>query len=80
MNQLDNFSKRMLIIAISISIVLLSLSAFLLTIHRVNASPKSRGDIVGLGIDRGYVYYGSTGSDGNYKVQKVPAQAGTPLR
>jgi len=62
MKNLDVVSKRIFIAAISISLVLLSLSAFLLTIQRVTAAPEqatvvSRPTVVGLGIIGNKGYY-----------------------
>jgi hypothetical protein len=55
MKNLDTFSKRILVIAFSISIVLLSTSAFLLSVQRVTAEPKQKQTLVmpttiGLGL------------------------------
>ena len=44
MKTLDTFSKRILVIAVSISLVLFSVSAFLMTIHRVTAAPAPMQD------------------------------------
>ena len=61
MKNLDALSKRILVVAVSISLLLLSLSAFLLTIQQVTAAPKlppsvSQPSIIGLGVigNRGY--------------------------
>jgi hypothetical protein len=55
MKNLDTFSKRILVITFSISIVLLSASAFLLSVQHVTAEPKQKETLVmpttiGLGI------------------------------
>lgn len=78
MKTLNTFSKRILIIAVSL--VLLSLSAFLLTVQRVTAEPKQATNLVmpgrvGIGVDpnqhKGYV--GLVGSDGSISVIAVAA-------
>lgn len=62
MKNLDYLSKRILVVAVSLSIVLLSLSAFLLTLQRVTAAPNQVGvvsqpSIVGLGVSGNKGYY-----------------------
>lgn len=61
MKTLDTFSKRILVVAVSISMVLLSLSAFMLTVERVTAGvpqkvSTGRPTYVGIGAvgNRGY--------------------------
>lgn len=39
MKTLDTFSKRILVVAVSLSLILLSASAFLITLQRVTAAP-----------------------------------------
>ncbi len=76
MKTLDTFSKRILIVAASISMVLLSLSAFLLTVQRVTAGPKQQfpnmvtPTHIGLGVDaqKHTGYYGWVGLDGKVTV------------
>ncbi|GAB3701281.1 hypothetical protein GCM10027592_29220 [Spirosoma flavus] len=61
--QLDTFSKRVLVIAVSFSLVLLSASLFVFTLQRATAGPQQqsappmyRPEIIGLGVvgDKGY--------------------------
>lgn len=80
MKTLDTLSKRILIVAVSLSLFLLSLSAFLLTIQRVTAEPKQQfpGMItptrIGLGIDaqKRVGYYGLVNPDGSLVVYATP--------
>ena len=78
MKTLDTISKRILIVAFSVSLVLLSMSAFLLTIQRVTAEPKQQFNMVmpariGLGVDTkehvGYV--GIVNYDGSINTIKI---------
>lgn len=62
MKTLDTFTKRILVVAVSISLILLSLSVFLSTLQQATAAPKQvptwyRPTIVGLGIYQGTGYY-----------------------
>lgn len=62
MNNLDTTTKRIFVIAVSVSMVLLSLSAFVYTIQRATAGPKSfpvvyQPAAVGLGIINNTGYY-----------------------
>ncbi|GAB4044248.1 hypothetical protein [Spirosoma jeollabukense] len=76
MKNLDPVSKRILVIALSISLLLLSLSAFLLTISRVTAKPTNGvyENYVGLGVDDEFVYYADLGKLRIYKAPKSKAQ------
>ena len=79
MKTLDTFSKRILIVAASISMVLLSLSAFLLSVQRVTAGPEQPGPTmvtptrIGLGIDaqQHIGYYGWVYPDGTVTAVKI---------
>ncbi|CAN5251457.1 hypothetical protein BH09BAC4_BH09BAC4_26780 [soil metagenome] len=76
MKNLDPVSKRILVIALSISLVLLSLSAFLLTSSRVMARPTNAfyENYIGLGVDEEFVYYADLGKLKIYKAPKSKAQ------
>ncbi|SFF25736.1 hypothetical protein [Spirosoma endophyticum] len=76
MKTLDPISKRILVVALSISLVLLSLSAFLLTISRVTAKPTEGvyENIIGLGVDEESAYYADLGQLKIYKIPKSKAQ------
>ena len=72
MQTLDIFSKRIFVTAVSISLVLLSLSAFMLTVQRVTAEPKQVPNLItpsriGLGVDveRRIGFVGAINADGS---------------
>ena len=73
MIHLDTLSKRVLIIAISLSLVLLSLSAFVSTISRATAQqPNSQTSIIGMGVDESWVYYARWDTSINsYKLRRI---------
>lgn len=66
---LDSFNKRIIVIALSVSIVLLSASVFFVTASKSFAQKENATigkPIVGLGCDESSVYY----FDSDYKLKR----------
>ena len=62
MKSLDTFTKRIVVFAAAISMILLSLSVFIYTTQQVIAQPiqpntTKNQTVVGLGVDAEFVYY-----------------------
>ncbi len=77
MKNLDTFSKRLFVVSISISLVLLSISVFIITIQKATARPNDgiqavMPTFVGIGVvgDRGY-YLQWSGKIYNFEVKSV---------
>jgi hypothetical protein len=71
---LDSTNKRIVIIALSISTVLLSASVFLLTASKSfaqNENATTGKPIIGLGCDGSSVYY----FDSDYQLKRKPKSA-----
>ncbi len=71
---LDSINKRIIVIAFSVSLILLSTSIFLTTASRSfaqNENTATGKPIIGLGCDGSSVYY----FDSEYKLKRKPKSA-----